>query len=247
MFDPGSGLNTFRADRDEIVVRHQLDRARDQIAGQARHHRLDRLPGFVLKEPHQFTHRPALEGATRGDVHAGVRKRHDLVVEYRVGQQGTDGGVRQQTAGVLARDLVGSGQTLPGVPFLERIRGAQHLAVFRVVEAAVDTVEPGEQILAGSRQLDRNSRNHPSRCLHQSLRDPTWLRNRRTSASTHRLSQRERHSKVDAARRIEAEQLLLLLTDVAAEGPVPPVIGRTTGALPSTPSVLMERDSPGSR
>ncbi len=144
---PRQRVEDRSSDHREIGVRHQLDGARDHVARQARHDGLDCAFRPIAQEPHQLAERPSLDAATGIHVHAGIRECHDLVIENRVRQQRTDGGIRQQSPRVLARALIRRRQPLQRVALLERVRGAQQVPVFSCVEATVYAVEPAEEIL----------------------------------------------------------------------------------------------------
>ena len=81
---------------------------------------------------------------------------------------------------MLARALIGRRQALQRVALLERVRGAEHLPVFPCVEAAVDAVEPGEQILAGPQRFDRDCRNDPGSGSHVPSCNPMVARSWRS-------------------------------------------------------------------
>jgi hypothetical protein len=66
--------------RNQIVVRHELDDARDHVARQTRHHGLDPLLGLVEQEPGELAQRPGLDAALCGRVDVRVCVRGDLVL-----------------------------------------------------------------------------------------------------------------------------------------------------------------------
>ena len=141
-------VEDLAAHRDQLVVGHQLDRAGDDVARQARHDRLDRVLGLAQQEPHQLADRPRLDAA-RGPTGRPARPRSARPRRRRSGAPGATGWwCWRGAAGCCSRDgSSAAARPCAGVTLLEGIGGAEHAAVFDDVVAAVHALQPREDVL----------------------------------------------------------------------------------------------------
>ena len=149
------------AQRDQLLIVHQLRDTADRVAGQPIHHAFDVGLGRGQEKLLEPAHGPVLDVGVLGLVRGLPDQALQLVHQQRVLVQIPDLRVGEECPGVRTRRLVRGGHPDRLIPLLEVVGGAEQLPIERLVEAALDPADIGEDVLA-----------------RRDLRAPRWCRRR---------------------------------------------------------------------
>ena len=136
------------AQRDQLLIVHQLRDTADRVAGEPIHHAFDVGLGRGQEKLLEPAHGPVLDLGVLGLVRGLPDQALQLVHQQRVLVQIPDLRVGEERPGVRTRRLVRGGHPDRLIALLEVVGGAEQLPVERLVEAALDPADIGEHVLA---------------------------------------------------------------------------------------------------